>query len=94
MKYLFHYLLAGTRGGATRTDILRLISKTPMNTNKIAEKLKLDYKTVQHHLKVLEENGVISTIKKGSYGALYHLSPEAEANIETLKEIWGESGKK
>jgi DNA-binding transcriptional ArsR family regulator len=87
------FLLTGTRGGNNRAMILKLLAKTPLNANKIAETLHLDYKTVQHHLKVLEENQVIvSSSPKGTYGAIYFLSPYLESYLHELEEIWGESG--
>ena len=47
MKNLLWYLIAGTKGGETRGRIIDLLNKTPSNANKIAEILKLDYKTVK-----------------------------------------------
>ena len=55
MKNLLWYLVAGTKGGETRGKIISLLKKTPSNANKIAETLMLDYKTVRHHLEVLEK---------------------------------------
>lgn len=94
MKYLITYLIAGTRGGETRAKIIQTLKKTPMNMNKLANHLKMDYKTIQYHLRVLEENNIIRIIKKGKYGALYYLSPEMEENYHLLGEIWVKSGKK
>ena len=36
-----------------------------MNANKLSTDLKLDYKTVQHHIKILEQNGLIVSSQKG-----------------------------
>lgn len=87
-KYLLDYLLSGTRGGETRSRIILSLSKTPMNMNRLAKTLNLDYKTVQHHLRVLEENNIISIIKKGSYGALYHISSDMQENMAYFKGIY------
>ena len=94
MKNLLWYLIAGTKGGETRGKIIDLLKKKPSNANKIAEILKLDYKTIRHHIGVLEKNNVITAVNKGSYGAVYFLSEIMEANIEVFEEIWVQFGKK
>ena len=94
MKNLLWYLIAGTKGGETRGKIIELLNKNPSNANKIAEILKLDYKTVRHHLKVLEKNNVLTSINKGSYGAVYFLSEIMKSNLPIFNEIWAQFGKK
>ena len=94
MKNLLWYLIAGTKGGETRGRIIELLKKSPSNANKIAEMLKLDYKTIRHHLEVLEKNNIIIAINKGNYGAVYFLSEMMNANINLFGEIWAKFGKK
>ena len=94
MKNLLWYLIAGTRGGETRGKIIELLHKKPSNANKIAELLKLDYKTVRHHLEILEKNSIIIAVNKGNYGAVYFLSELMEPNMQLFGEIWGKFGKK
>ena len=94
MKNLLWYLIAGTKGGETRGRIVDLLREKPSNANRIAEILKLDYKTVRHHLEVLEKNNVIVAINKGKYGAVYFLSAFMEQNISLFNEIWEQFGKK
>ena len=94
MKNLLWYLIAGTRGGETRGKIIDLLNRNPSNTNKIAEILKLDYKTVRHHLEVLEKNNIITAVNKGNYGAVYFLSEIMKSNLQTFNEIWAQFGKK
>ena len=94
MKNLLWYLIAGTKGGETRGKIIELLRKKPSNANKIAEILKLDYKTVRHHLEVLERNNIIVAINKGNYGAVYFLSELMESHIKLFGEIWAQFGKK
>ena len=94
MKNLLWYLVAGTKGGETRGKIISLLKKKPSNANKIAEILKLDYKTVRHHLEVLEKNNVIVAVNKGKYGAVYFWSELMESNIRVFGEIWVQFGKK
>ena len=94
MKNLLWYLIAGTKGGETRGRIVNLLVKKPSNANKIAEMLNLDYKTVRHHLYVLEKNNIITPINKGKYGAVYFLSELMESSIKIFDEIWAQFGKK
>lgn len=94
MKNLLWYLVAGTKGGETRGRMIDFIRKTPSNANKIAEMLKLDYKTIRHHIDVLEKNNVITAVNKGNYGAVYFLSEFMQANINIFDEIWARFGKK
>ena len=63
-KRILWYLIASSRGGVNRAKIIDLVNLRPANANQIASRLKLDYKTVLHHLKVLSENGLIVTDNK------------------------------
>jgi DNA-binding transcriptional ArsR family regulator len=93
-KRVLWYLIASTKGGVNRAKILDLINLRPANANQIASELKLDYKTVLHHLKVLSENGLIITDKKDVYGATYFLTPLMEKNLKSFREILARIGKK
>ena len=67
-------------------QILMLLRQGPANANQIAVKLNLNYKTVQHHLRVLEENRMI--VSEGErYNVTYRLSPELLDNIDILDSI-------
>lgn len=80
------YILTGTRGGMNRIEILQLLSKKSLNANKIKEKLELDYKTVQHHLRLLVKNRFVS-ISGERYGASYCLTEEFKLHDKTFREI-------
>jgi DNA-binding transcriptional ArsR family regulator len=92
-RRIIYFLLAGSRGGANRIQILRHLKENPGNANKLATDLKLDYKTILHHLKVLEQHGVIASSDKGAYGNVYFLSPYFESQYAILEEIWVKSNK-
>jgi DNA-binding transcriptional ArsR family regulator len=86
MKKFLWGLLVGTKGGINRARIIDELNNRPYNINQLAEKLGLDYKTVRHHIEVLENNNmVISTGKK--YGALYFLSDKMEENYDSFLKI-------
>jgi len=93
-KRVLMYLLVGTKGGPNRLQMIRLLQDEPMNANKMGERLGLDYKTVQHHLKILKENNVVVTNATGTYGAMYFLTPYVEKNLSILEEIWARFGKR
>ena len=86
-RQLIWYLFAGSRGGITRANIVNLLKNTPLNANKISEFLGIDYKTVQHHLRVLKENNVVRTEVDG-YAAEYQLTEYFAANFSIFEEIW------
>jgi len=84
-RKLLLYLFTSTRGGFTRLRIIIHLLEQPYNTHQLAKQLDLDYKAVQHHVKVLEKNNMISKIGD-KYGAIFHLSNFLELNISALNE--------
>ena len=83
---LLWFLFAGTRGGDNRIRILDILIKKALNINKISEELQLDYKTIQHHIHVLQKNNLIT--KMGDkYGVLYFISNYMEKNIESYYNV-------
>ncbi len=84
-RNLLLYLFTSTRGGFTRLRIIMHLLDQPFNTHQLAKALDLDYKAVQHHMKVLEKNNMVSKIGE-KYGAIFHLSNFLEINISALDE--------
>ncbi len=84
-RKLLLYLFTSTRGGFTRLRIIIHLLNQPYNTHQLAKILNLDYKAVQHHMKVLEKNNMVSKIGV-KYGAIFHLSNFLEINIDALIE--------
>jgi len=93
LRHLLGWLIAGTRGGPTRARIVEILKETPQNANHLATSMKLDYKTVRHHLTVLEKNRIISSIGD-KYGATYFLSQMMEENYALFEEILNKLWKK
>ena len=93
LRHLLGWLIAGTRGGPTRARIIENLKETPQNANQLATSMKLDYKTVRHHLTVLEKNRIISSIGD-KYGATYFLSQMMEENYALFEEILNKLWKK
>ncbi len=75
---------AGTRGGASRLEILHLLARRPVNTNEIATHLDVDYKTAQYHVRVLLRSGLIVSPDK-KYDNQYQLAPLLRANTKLLE---------
>jgi len=85
-KMLMWVVFAGSKGAANRIKIINLLKKHPYNVNQLSEELHLDYKTIQHHIRVLETNNFVS--KAGSsYPIIYFIAPLLEFNMEMLEEI-------
>ena len=84
-RKLLFYLFTSTRGGLTRLRIIMMLLEKPLNTHQLSQELHLDYKAIQHHMKVLEKNNMVSKIGE-KYGAVYHLSNFLEINISALDE--------
>lgn len=90
MRKLIWWAFAGTSGGPNRARIVMALRKKPHNAHQLAEKLDLNYKTIRHHLKFLEENKIVTTSGKNKYGELYFLSNEMEENYEIFEDLWEE----
>ena len=91
MRRVLWWLIGGSRGGRNRLRIVWTLAETPMNTNQLATELDLDYKTTQHHLELLEENNVLTTMGDG-YGKMYFLTDRMEQHLELLGEIADQAG--
>ena len=87
MKKLLWWLLAGSRGGVNRAQIIRTLHERPYNAHQLSEALGLDYKTVRHHLKILSENNVVVAQGKDNYGAMYFLSTAMEQGYADFLDI-------
>ena len=85
-KRLLWFVFAGSRGGLNRLRIISILKKTPLNTNQLAKEMGLDYKAIQHHIKVLEKNNMVTKIGE-KYNIMYFISTFLELNMETLEEI-------
>ncbi|MDH3656887.1 MAG: winged helix-turn-helix domain-containing protein [Nitrosopumilus sp.] len=85
-RRLLWFVFAGSRGGLNRLKIISQLKKNPLNTNQLANKLGLDYKAIQHHIRVLEKNNMITKVGE-KYGVTYFISTFLEVNMETIEEI-------
>ena len=86
-KHLLLWLFTGTRGGTNRGRIIEALREEPMNTNQLRIALNLDYRTVKHHIEVLEDNDLI-TSAGNRYGRMYFVSQKLEESMDVFEEVW------
>jgi predicted transcriptional regulator len=79
-------LIAKTTGGKTRAQIIKSLKNTPQNANQLSTELKLSYKTICHHLKILQKNKLLTAINN-TYTTIYQLSKTMEENYHLFEEI-------
>ncbi len=85
-KRLFWYIFASTRGGMNRIRIISHLRNMPTNTHKLAKVMGLDYKAVQHHLRTLERNNLVTKVGS-NYGVTYFPSVLFEGGEVIFDEI-------
>jgi len=86
LRGLLWFLLGGTRGGENRARIISRIRERPWNMNQLSTQLGIQYKAVQHHMKVLQRSSLV--VGSGErYGMVYSLSPWLGAHMEIFDEI-------
>ena len=85
-KKLFWVVFITTRGGLNRIRIISHLRNIPSNTHQLATSLGIDYKLVQHHMKNLEENNLVTKVGN-NYGATYFPSVLFEEGQAVFDEI-------
>lgn len=89
MEAVLWYVFTGTRGGPNRVRLLQAVDERPRNANQLADDLDLDYKTVRHHLDVLQENNVVRSSGDG-YGDVYLPTEQVRTHWDTIQTIFEE----
>lgn len=74
-----------------RSRIMISVINKPKNANQISSEIGVNYRTVEHHLKVLKENNMISVMGNG-YGKIYFPGELIENNYEAFMEILKRAG--
>jgi len=83
---VFWSLFVGSRGAPNRIRIMSALRKRPSNRNQLAIELGIEYKSIQHHLKVLEGNNLVRKIGN-HYGVVYGVSTLFENSEFVFDEI-------
>ena len=87
MKKVLWWLILGTRGGINRAKIIKKLKERPYNAHQLAEELNVNYRTIRHHIKILEDSEVVKSAGE-KYGKMYFLSDNMEKNYNDFETIW------
>lgn len=87
MKKVLWWLILGTRGGINRAKIIKKLKERPYNAHQLAEELNVNYRTIRHHIKILEDSEVVKSAGE-KYGKMYFLSDNMEENYDDFETIW------
>jgi len=90
-RRLLWFLLGGNRGGENRAKILSAIKSRPCNLNQLAKLIGVDYRSVQHHMTVLQKNNLVLSAGQ-RYGVIYSIHPYLDYHFKTFQEVCGELG--
>jgi DNA-binding transcriptional ArsR family regulator len=63
-RKLLLYLFTSTRGGHTRLKIIMNLEARPLNTHQLSKEMGFDYKAIQHHMRVLEKNNLVTKVRR------------------------------
>lgn len=85
------FLLGGKRGGGNRAKIIWSLHSRPSNVNQLATELDLQYKSVQHHIRILVGSSLLAPSGEG-YGATYLLTQWFELHFTQFEQICSKLG--
>ena len=72
-KKLFWFLFVESVGAKNRIRIISVLRKRSSNRNQLSTELALDYKAIQHHIKILEESNLVKKTEN-QYRMTYYVS--------------------
>jgi DNA-binding transcriptional ArsR family regulator len=85
-RRLLWFLLGGSRGGENRVRILNALRARPNNLNQLSRLLEIDYRSVQHHMRVLLKNSLV--VGSGErYGVVYSIHPWLDYHLATFEQV-------
>ncbi len=87
MDRVLWWLILGTKGGINRARIIKKLKERPYNAHQLTEQLNLSYRTIRHHIKILEDAKLIRSAGQ-KYGKMYFLSDDMENNYDDFEIIW------
>ncbi|BBE42109.1 Transcriptional regulator, ArsR family [Conexivisphaera calida] len=71
-----------------RARIVASLRDLPQNANQLAQNLGVNYRTITHHLRILEESGIVKS-EGPRYGKIYFLTDLFQMNDDLFEEIVG-----
>ena len=90
-RRLMWFLIGGSRGGENRVKILAAIRDRPRNLNQLAKLIGVDYRSVQHHMAILQKNNLVQSSGE-RYGVVYSIHPWLNHHIETFQQVCTDIG--
>jgi len=72
-KKLFWFLFGESVGAKNRIRIMSVLRKRPSNRHQLSTEVGLEFKGIQHHIKILEESNLVKKTEKQSR-MIYHVS--------------------
>jgi DNA-binding transcriptional ArsR family regulator len=88
---LVWFLIGGGRGGENRAKILFAIHERPRNLNQLAKFIGVDYRSVQHHMSVLQKNNMVESSGE-RYGVVYSIHPWLNYHFRTFEKVCAKLG--
>jgi DNA-binding transcriptional ArsR family regulator len=85
-QQLIWWLFQSSAGGPTRVRVVQALRDEPRNAQQLSQVLGLDYTTVRHHLKVLQQNHLIEVMGE-RYGQVYFVAPSLESRWAVLEAV-------
>jgi predicted transcriptional regulator len=85
------WVFISTRGGEMRIKIIKSLLEEPKNANRLSDSLNVNYRTIEHHMKILSSNNLIMVQGEG-YGKVYFPGQILINNIKILREIFKAAG--
>ncbi len=74
-----------------RIKIIKSLLESPKNANKLSSNLNVNYRTIEHHMKVLISNHLV-LVQGDGYGKVYFPDQVVVRNIKMLQEIFTSAG--
>lgn len=87
MDKVLWWLILGTKGGVNRAKIIKKLNERPYNAHQLIDELDLSYRTIRHHIKILEDAKIIRSIGE-KYGKMYFLTDDMEQKYKDFEVIW------
>ncbi|MGC8505148.1 MAG: winged helix-turn-helix domain-containing protein [Thermoplasmata archaeon] len=91
LKRLLWWTFISTRGGNMRLKIMKSILDSPKNANRLSSDTGVNYRTIEHHIKILLANNLV-TVQGEGYGRVYFPSPLLTKNFHIFEEILDREG--
>ncbi len=87
-EHMLWWVFVGSRGGRTRMTIVNSLLDNPANAYQLTKTLSLNYRTILHHLELLEENRIVQG-EGPKYGKVYFPTALLMENLQIYRKVTG-----